>query len=50
MVLKFNDRVKPQEIWIAQPQEETNMATQVKVFITDDVYWTLDADNGFRTM
>lgn len=37
VVLKFNDRVKPQEIWIAQPQEETNMATQVKVFITDDV-------------
>lgn len=35
--LLFNERVKPQEIWIAQPEEEVNRAVKVKIYISDDV-------------
>lgn len=31
VTIKFKERVKPQQIWLAQPEEETLMASKVKI-------------------
>lgn len=36
VTVKFKERVKPQQIWIAQPADETNMAAAIKIFISAD--------------
>jgi len=46
VTINFKERLKPQIIWIAQPQEKTNMATSIRVFISEDVFWEINEENG----
>jgi len=46
--VKFKERLKPQTIWIAQPQEEVSRAQVVKVEIPPNIEFTLDSDTGLR--
>lgn len=50
VTIKFKDRVKPQIIWIAQPQEPTNMASLVRVKIPPEIEFEFDSDKGLRAI
>jgi len=45
---QVQERLKPQTIWIAQPQEEVSRAQVVKVEIPPNIEFTLDSDTGLR--
>lgn len=46
--IKFKERIKPQTIWIGQPDDEVSRAQVIKVEIPPSIDFMLDSDTGLR--